>query len=238
MRQNRWTDKEVENFWDSVADIYVSENAKVKNIHEQRFKFSLKKLGLKKGQNILNITSRDGGAFEYLRNTNLELQITNSEISANLIEVAKDLHPDGNYFKIETYSNLPFDDKSFDRILTLETLEHCSEPLKFLEELHRVSKDNTVMVLSCPPATSEIPYQIHKLVFGGHGEGPHRFLPSKEVKKLLITSGWELLEHHATLLFPFGPTWFQNIGELIISKLQNTFISELGIRQFYVCKKL
>ena len=36
--KNTWSDKEVEAHWDSVADIYVEENNKVKKAHDQRFK--------------------------------------------------------------------------------------------------------------------------------------------------------------------------------------------------------
>jgi hypothetical protein len=93
------------------------------------------------------------------------------------------------------------------------------------------------MVLSCPPATSEIPYRVFTFLFGGHGEGPHKFPSSKTVKKWLAQSGWRLLTHKGTLLVPVGPKFLRNTGEKIISACQGTFISELGIRQFFVCEK-
>lgn len=132
---------------------------------------------------------------------------------------------------------MPFENAGFDRILCLETLEHVSDPVKFLNELHRISTPGARMVLSCPPKTSEIPYRIYTALFGGHGEGPHRFLPSSEVKAMLKKTGWKLLLHKGTLLIPAGPLFMQKFGEYIIRKLPNTFISELGIRQFYVCEK-
>jgi len=125
----------------------------------------------------------------------------------------------------------------FNRIVCLETLEHSENPEKFLKELFRVSTKDAYMVLSCPPKTSELPYKIFTFLFGGHGEGPHRFLSSKEVKLLLKKTGWKLLTHKGTILFPIGPNWLQSFGERIINKLQRTFISELGIRQFYFCEK-
>jgi hypothetical protein len=92
-------------------------------------------------------------------------------------------------------------------------------------------------VLSCPPATSEIPYRIYTKICGGHGEGPHRFLSSREVKGMLQQSGWNLSLHKGTVLVPVGPKSIRKIGEKIMEKFQGTFISELGIRQFYVCEK-
>jgi hypothetical protein len=93
------------------------------------------------------------------------------------------------------------------------------------------------MVLSCPPATSELPYRVYTSLFGGHGEGPHRFPSSKEVKKLLHKTGWKLQLHKGTLLIPVGPVWLLKSGERIIDRAQGTFIAELGIRQFYCCEK-
>ncbi|MEN8202385.1 MAG: methyltransferase domain-containing protein [Bacteroidota bacterium] len=235
--RNNWKDSDVEAHWDSVASVYVEENDRVKDTHDQRFGESIQYLQLENGQSVLNISSRDGEATDHILRTCSTCQVLNAEISSNLMMVASELRPEINQKKIKSYSSLPFGHGEFDRILTLETLEHVEEPIAFLRELHRVSTDDAVMVLSCPPATSEIPYQVYTLIFGGHGEGPHRFPPSSRVKKMLEVTGWKLIEHRGTVLFPVGPGWFRQWGERIIDRLQNTFISELGIRQFYVCNK-
>ena len=54
---------------------------------------------------------------------------------------------------------------------------------------------------------------------------------------MLQKTGWKLLEHKGTVLIPVGPQWLQKWGERIIQKFQHTFVSELGIRQFYICEK-
>jgi len=235
--RNTWTDQEVEQHWDRVASIYIDENNKVKNAHDQRFVQSLEPLQMKSGQRILNITSRDAEANDYLLKALADIEVINAEISQGLMDEAKKVRPYIRQVKLASYSKLPFEDHHFDRILTLETLEHVADPIAFLSELHRVSANDARMVLSCPPKTSEWPYQIFTFLFGGHGEGPHRFLPSKEVKALLQKTGWKLLSHQGTLLIPAGPLFLQNFGEKIIQKFQHTFIAELGIRQFYICEK-
>jgi len=235
--RQKWQDKDVEAHWDRVSAIYISENNKVKGAHDQRFRETVKHLQPATGLKILNITSRDCEADDYIKKAMPDAVVVNAEISAGLMQEAIKVRPDVHQVKIETYSKIPFRDAEFNRVVSLETLEHVADPIKFLLELHRVSTPDARLVLSCPPATSEIPYQIFTTLFGGHGEGPHRFLPTKEVKIMFAKTGWELLHHKGTVLFPVGPKWFQSWGEKIISKLQNTFISELGIRQFYVCKK-
>lgn len=237
MVSNPWTDKDVEAHWDRVAHIYVEENDRVKATHDQRFRESIRHLELSPESRVLNITSRDGEAEKYLREQSPDAHILHAEISAGLMNVASRMNPGLNQMKIDNYSRLPYSDGEFDRILSLETLEHVAEPLSFLSELHRVSRKGSVMVLSCPPGTSEIPYRVYSYLFGGHGEGPHIFPPSRRVKKWLAETGWNLKIHKGTILIPVGPVSLQKFGEKIIDRFQKTFISELGIRQFYICER-
>jgi ubiquinone/menaquinone biosynthesis C-methylase UbiE len=237
MKENSWSDREVEAHWDSVADIYIEENEKVRHAHVQRFLETVRHLELSAGQKLLNVSSRDCEAEDYIAKTCPGVEIIHAEISSGLMRVAAERRPAARQVKLDTYSSLPFGDREFDRIISLETLEHVEEPGVFLSELYRVAKPGTRMVLSCPPATSEIPYRIFTWLFGGHGEGPHRFPPSREVKNKLEKASWKLILHRGTVLLPVGPVWIQDTGEWIIRKMQKTFISELGIRQFYVCEK-
>lgn len=235
--ENRWSDRDVEAHWDRVAPVYVHENDRVKDTHIQRFVETVQHLELEDGMKVLNITSRDGEATDYILGERPGCSVVNGEISSGLMEVAEGIRPGIVQQKIEGYSSLPFEDNKFDRVISLETLEHVAEPLRFLDELHRVSIPDAILVLTCPPATSEIPYMVYTLLFGGHGEGPHRFPPSRRVKKMFRLTGWELEHHRGTVLVPVGPAWLRNMGENIIRRFQKTWISELGIRQIYVCKK-
>lgn len=234
---NPWSDKDVEAHWDRVAHIYVQENNRVKDTHDQRFRETIDHLQLPPNSNVLNITSRDAEATDYVLHANPKVSVVNAEISSGLMEVANKLRPHLNQVKLSNYSNLPFYNEQFNRIICLETLEHVAEPIQFLKELHRVSTPDARMVLSCPPASSEFAYRIYTALFGGHGEGPHRFLHSREVKAMFEHTGWKLLMHKGTVLLPVGPRPLKNAAEKFIEKMQGTFISELGIRQFYVCEK-
>lgn len=227
----------MEAHWDRVSDIYVRENERVKSTHDQRFRESVSYLQPGPGMKVLNITSRDAEADDYIRRQEPGCAVTNAEISSGIMKVAAALRPHVRQVKLDNYSILPFGDGEFDRVISLETLEHVAEPEKFLKELHRVSVRDARMVLSCPPATSELPYRIYTALFGGHGEGPHRFPPSREVKWMLKETGWRLILHKGTLLVPVGPDWLRRAGERLIDRLQGTMISELGIRQFFICEK-
>jgi len=233
---NNFTIEEVRNFWDSVANVYESNNEQFDDIHLQRFQESVKYLNLKPGQKILNIWSRTGLAIQYLRQKCPNIKISNLEVAPKFIGIAQKKFP-REKFQETNLGKLPFEDNYFDYILSLETLEHTPKPLFFLEELYRTIKPNGLLVMSLPPATAELPLRIYEYFFANHGEGPHRFLSSKKVKNLLSIAGFELILHKGTLLIPIGPKWLKILGEKIINKLQNTPIRELGIRQFYICKK-
>lgn len=236
-RLNPWKDTDVEQHWDAVAGIYIRENDRVRETHVQRFEVALGKLNLFPGARVLNVTSRVAEAEDFIRSACAEADLTHAEISGAMIDQARALRPQAVQVKLATYSRLPFEDGAFDRILSLETLEHVESPSAFLEELHRVARADAVLVLSCPPATAEISYRVYTALFGGHGEGPHRFLSSRTVRRLLAETGWDVSWHRGTLLIPAGPRWLRRWGERIIERCQGGFIAELGIRQFYAAKR-
>ncbi|MFA6428774.1 MAG: methyltransferase domain-containing protein [Candidatus Buchananbacteria bacterium] len=233
--KNSFTIEEVKNFWDNVADQYDQINKKIGPAHNQRFTESLKFLDLKDGDKILNIWSRTGNALPYLSNL-ARLNLFNLEVSPKMLTIAQKKFPQHNFYETNL-EILNFPDNYFDAILSLETLEHAPHPELFLKELFRVLKPQKKLVMSLPPKTAELPLKIYELFFDNHGEGPHQFLSSKTVKKILKTVGFELILHQGTLLIPAGPVWLQNFGEIIIKKFQKTPLKELGVRQFYVCKK-
>lgn len=233
---NSFTIEQVRQFWNKTANIYESANQIFEDAHLQRFQEAIKHLELKPDQKILNIWSRTGLAIPYLRKKCLNLDIVNLEVSPEFIKIAEKKFPQENFQETDL-NRLTFRDNFFDRVLSLETLEHTPDPLGLLKELHRVIKPNGLLVMSLPPARAEFPLKIYEFFFDNHGEGPHKFLPSKKVKKLLKEAGFKLRLHRGTLLIPVGPRWLKNFGERIIDKLQKTPISEFGIRQFYVSEK-
>ena len=120
--RNNWKDSDVEAHWDSVASVYVEENNRVKDTHDQRFGESIQYLQLEGGESILNISSRDGEAADHISRACGACKVVNAEISSRLMEVASEIRPHIHQKKINTYSNLPFGNGEFERILTLERL--------------------------------------------------------------------------------------------------------------------
>ena len=234
--RNKFTIKEVREFWDTVVNKYESSHVNIESTHHQRFEEAVQHLDLKSCDRVLNIWCRTGEAIPYLREKCPTINLHNLEVSPNFISIAKERFPK-EAFGETNFINLDFEDNFFDFVLSLETLEHVPEPSQFLKEIHRVLKKGGTLVMSLPPATAEFPHKIYSLFVDDHGEGPHRFLTSKTVKNLLTEAGFRLTLHKGTLLVPLGPVLLQRLGERIIDKFQNTFLSEFGIRQFFIAEK-
>lgn len=233
---NNFTIEEVRDFWDNISNIYDTANKQFGDTHSQRFQEAIKYIDLKLNQKILNIWSRTGMAIPYLRQKCQDIHLFNLEVSPRFIKIAQEKFPQEKFQQTDL-DRLPFESNYFDYILSLETLEHAPKPLIFLKELYRTLKPNGLLVMSLPPATAEFPLRAYEYFFANHGEGPHKFLSSKTIKYLLKMAGFKLIFHKGTLLIPAGPRFLKILGEKIIDKLQNTPIRELGIRQFYICKK-
>lgn len=234
--KNNFTLEQVKKFWDEIADIYEKENKKVSKTHNQRFIEAIKYFDLNDRDKVLNIWSRTGSAIPFLRNKNKNIELYNLEVSPQMLKIAQVKFPHENFSQTDLL-RLNFPDNYFNNILSLETLEHCPEPLVFLKEFYRTLKPEGKLILSAPPASCEPFYQIYNFLGLGHGEGPHKFLSSKKVKEMLDLVSFKLKYHRGTLLIPLGPGFLRRWGEKLISKYPRSFLGELGIRQFYICQK-
>lgn len=234
---NKFTIREVINFWDKVAPIYSPLNEKVGYVHTQRFEKAIEFGQLETGQKILNIWSRTGNLIPYLKKIG-DFEIQNLEVSPKMIKIAQERFPKEK-FDITDLENLSeFNNGYFDRIISLETLEHVPKPLTFLKELNRVLKPGGLLIMSLPPKGDEVPEFIYKLFFRDHGEGPHNFLWPYQVKNLLEQSGFNLLAHKPFIMLPLGNDRLVRLSEKVLTSiLGKTPIANFGVRHFYICRK-
>lgn len=234
---NPFSIEDVRNFWDGVALEYGPSNEKVGYVHTQRFEKAMEFGNISSGMRVLNIWSRTGSLIPYIRKVpNVILE--NREVSPRMIELARVKYPDENFGSTNLENLSEFADNSFDRIVSLETLEHTPKPIVFLSELCRVLKPGGLLIMSLPPKGAEVPEYVYKLFFEDHGEGPHNFLWPSQVKSFLKSAGLTLLAHKPFILLPLGSDSATRIGEKILTSVFGwTPLADFGVRHFYVCKK-
>jgi SAM-dependent methyltransferase len=65
--------------------------------------------------------------------------------------------------------DLPFDDESFDTVVSTEVLEHVPDPLRALREMHRVLRPSGHLILTTPMywPRHEIPYDYFRYPYDG-----------------------------------------------------------------------
>ncbi|MBI3968431.1 MAG: methyltransferase domain-containing protein [Chloroflexi bacterium] len=220
--------------WNRVASGYDEHNLDMGVTHFQRFAEALRHLELRPGLRVVDVFARTANASRFVLEACAELHYVGVELAERMLRVARRKYPDRELVHASPHE-LPFVAASFDRVLSLETLEHVPEPARFLGELRRVLRSDGRLVLSTPPATAEPLVRIADTLQMHHGEGPRRFLPSGAVKDLLRQAGFRLVLHRGTVLIPFGPGWLRRWGlRWLDERAAGTPFAELGIRQFYV----
>ncbi|HRY63187.1 MAG TPA: class I SAM-dependent methyltransferase [Patescibacteria group bacterium] len=78
-------------------------------------------------------------------------RVVGGDIDVATIESARKNYQTNNLtFEVVDAVALPFEDKSFEAVVSLETIEHSSEAEKMMRELARVLTDDGVFILSTP----------------------------------------------------------------------------------------
>jgi len=226
---------EVRIFWDSIAGHeYEHANEGMNRVHTQRFREALKRLELRPDMRVLNVWSRIGDGVPWLLEDCPDIRLVNAELSLEMLRGSSRLNPGENHVQTSLHE-LPFVDSSFERVMSLETLEHVPDPLLFLRELRRITVDGGRLVMSLPPSFAEWTSVLNSMLKFHHGEGPHRFVSPGEVKMMLGDAGFRLDDYRGTLFLPFGGELAEKLDTLISRSIGKSFLGQLGMRSFYVC---
>lgn len=105
------------------------------------------------GREILEIGCGRGGFSGYLMTRFPSIRnLYACDYSESALEIGK--QKNGHHDKIiwmkEDIQALSFANEMFDTVISCETIEHVPNPLKALEEIHRVLKPGGTFILTCP----------------------------------------------------------------------------------------
>lgn len=98
------------------------------------------------GDSILDVGCGSGIALDMIR-SHTKRKLFGLEISKESVKLCKSKKLN---CKVYDGKNIPFKDKTFDVVSSMNTLEHTDNPVAFLNENLRVLKNNGYLVIACP----------------------------------------------------------------------------------------
>lgn len=132
----------------STEGLYTSKNSLENYMQMCRHVIvnSLLKKYSAKCKNVIDVGSGTGVYLNYL-----EKDLNAVAIDLNRFDLKKAVR-NCKYVKCIQASaeNLPFKENSFDLVLFSETLEHLPNPIRSLEEIQQILKDNGLLIISIP----------------------------------------------------------------------------------------
>lgn len=119
-------------------------------------------------------------------------------------------------------ASLEFEDEKFDILLADEMIHHLDDLPKVFSEMHRVIKNNGVVVISDHNRLS-LPSELLRTVYFGNDK--ERVLTAKEVKKLLADAHFkDIIYKHIIFTLPFSnaPRFLLKVNYLFESFIEST----------------
>ncbi|MFC3161405.1 Methyltransferase domain-containing protein [Chryseobacterium arachidis] len=112
---------------------------------------SIKTLLIEDDETILEIGHGNAGHVKSILNKAQNVKYTGIDISETMHDEAKRLNEEfKNQADFVLYEGtiLPFEDQTFDKIFTVNTVYFWKQPIEYLNEIYRVLKDNGTFVLT------------------------------------------------------------------------------------------
>ena len=167
-----------------------------------------------KDQRVLEIACGRGGFSRLLGSQGAF--VCGADFSASAVGIAKDRllrassRPDRVTYVQADAQNMPFDDNTFDIVISCETIEHVPEPRLAVREMYRVCKPGGTLFLTTPNYVNFMGlYLIYALVRhpGLKSSQPldHRFV-FPQIRQFVTGAGWKIAFTTGTVhQFPFIP---------------------------------
>jgi 2-polyprenyl-3-methyl-5-hydroxy-6-metoxy-1,4-benzoquinol methylase len=142
-------------------DIRDAFDRKTLQLHIERYAFAIQN---GKPGDMLDIACGSGyGSYQIIRDEKYEhSRVTAVDVDQTAIEYAKKRYSNPSILFICADAALYDDQKGYDTIISLETIEHLKQPDLFVNKLHALLKKEGVLIISAPvtPSTDGNPHHI------------------------------------------------------------------------------
>ncbi len=242
LKYGSWMLKEVGDFWDSVSD--YEETSLNTFSYFRRFidgyRLSSKQY-FRKSARVLDICSRTGIGTAFFNRKHPGMRFTCMDVSKEFRKKAslrlKREKVNFRYLVFDSYV-LPLRNEEFDYILCFETLEHVDKPDVFLREMCRVLKSDGEILITTPNTLWDFVHWTADKLNIHFGEGPHRFIPRRELHMIIRKAGFRIIREETTVLIPYGPEFLTGFGQFLEKIFRRSLMPYLGLRRIFVCRKI
>lgn len=238
-RQPSWSFDDVAAHWDH-EERYDEINAGTTS-YARRFSDASRLCRLPDGGRVLDLCARTGNGSLYFYQRGKIGSAICADVSQRMGEIClRRLHAAGlhdvTWIRLRDY-RLPLPDAEFDAVLCFETVEHFPQPRDLIHELGRVTRPGGTLILTTPNVLWESAHALAAVVGAHHSEGPHRFVPHRQLRSMIGAAGFRIAREETTVLIPAGPAPLIRAGAWIERQTRRTLMPWIGLRRIVIAEK-
>lgn len=134
--------REHKNFWDKNAGLYDCFMRKDRAVYEKMYELICPVV---KDKTVLEVATGTGLIAKHIVKTAAHIEATDASVEM-IAEAKRDNQSTKLHFSVQDIFRLPYADKSFDVVIVSNALHIVPQPEKALAEIHRVLKDDGVLI--------------------------------------------------------------------------------------------
>ena len=179
--------REHKNFWDRNAGLYDCFMRKDRAVYEKMYELIRPVV---KDKTVLEVATGTGLIAKHIVKAAAHIEATDASVEM-IAEAKRDNQSAKLHFSVQDMFRLPYADKSFDVVIVSNALHIVPQPEKALAEIHRVLKDDGVLIApTFPHAGNSFSGKVRAFFMKLAGFPLHRKWTSEEYLRFLRQNGW------------------------------------------------
>ena len=179
--------REHKNFWDRNAGLYDCFMRKDRAVYEKMYELICPVV---KDKTVLEVATGTGLIAKHIVKAAAHIEATDASVEM-IAEAKRDNQSAKLHFSVQDLFRLPYADKSFDVVIVSNALHIVPQPEKALAEIHRVLKDDGVLIApTFTHAGNSFSGKVRAFFMKLAGFPLHSKWTSEEYLRFLRQNGW------------------------------------------------